>query len=323
MPVPGETIVNSPTKQQTPQQQTSLPPKNNQPMNKVETPQKPQQQTQQPQTGNMANAGNPVKTQPGTPVAQGNKQGGGPNQNEAKKGNNNNNNNSKQINNNNNKAGQNNNNANKNQNDGNSHNKGNNQNQKNGNNQSNNNKHSNDKGRFSINNTNSNNTKGPFDKNKLNASKNDSHFSKNNSGSKYHQNGNANSSANYYQMDATPQAEKKFTGRCRLFCGNLPSDMTEAEFKELFKKFGETGECFLNTQRSFGFIKLDTRINAEHAKQELDGTAFKGRTIRVRFATHGAAVKVSQLYSKYSAIWAWVWVAHTPTHTQNLTPKGT
>jgi proline- and glutamine-rich splicing factor len=87
----------------------------------------------------------------------------------------------------------------------------------------------------------------------------------------------------------------KSAGRCRLFCGNLPADLNENEFKDLFKKFGETGECFLNTQRSFGFIKLDTRINAEHAKQELDGTVFKGRTIRVRFATHGAAVKVKNL----------------------------
>jgi len=63
----------------------------------------------------------------------------------------------------------------------------------------------------------------------------------------------------------------------------------------LFKKFGEIGECFLNTQRSFGFIKLDTRLNAEQAKQELDGTQFKNRTIRVRFATHGAAVRVKNL----------------------------
>ena len=91
------------------------------------------------------------------------------------------------------------------------------------------------------------------------------------------------------------QQEKKFTGRCRLFVGNLPSDITEKEFTELFTKYGEVGECFLNTQRSFGFIKLDTRINAEHAKQVLDGFTFKGRCIRVRFASHGAAVRVKNL----------------------------
>ena len=89
--------------------------------------------------------------------------------------------------------------------------------------------------------------------------------------------------------------EKKFTGRCRLFVGNLPLDIDEAAFKELFTKFGEVGECFLNTSRGFAFVKLDTRINAEHAKQELDGIMYKGRAIRVRFASHGAAVKVKNL----------------------------
>jgi proline- and glutamine-rich splicing factor len=96
-------------------------------------------------------------------------------------------------------------------------------------------------------------------------------------------------------LPTTSYAEKKFTGRCRLFVGNLPSDITEDEFKELFVKFGEVGECFMNTQRSFGFVKLDTRINAEHAKQELDSTTLKGRCIRVRFASHGAAVRVKNL----------------------------
>ena len=117
-----------------------------------------------------------------------------------------------------------------------------------------------------------------------------------------HQNGGNNNynigdnglSSKYDTKDQS-MPEKKFTGRCRLFVGNLPLDLSETEFKELFKKYGETGECFLNTQRSFGFIKLDTRINAEHAKQELDGQQFKGRCIRVRFASHGAAVRVKNL----------------------------
>ena len=55
------------------------------------------------------------------------------------------------------------------------------------------------------------------------------------------------------------KGEKKFTGRCRLFVGNLPNDITEAEFKEIFSKYGEVGELFLNNSRSFGFIKLVRR----------------------------------------------------------------
>lgn len=98
-----------------------------------------------------------------------------------------------------------------------------------------------------------------------------------------------------HMANAIPAHERKFTGRCRLFVGNLPAEMTEAEFKEMFVKYGEIGEVFINTQRSFGFIKLDTRINAEHARQELDGYTVKGRCLRVRFASHGAAVKIKNL----------------------------
>ena len=49
---------------------------------------------------------------------------------------------------------------------------------------------------------------------------------------------------------------KKFTGRSRLFIGNLPNELTEAEFKKLFNDHGEISEVYLNTQRSFGFVRL-------------------------------------------------------------------
>lgn len=50
--------------------------------------------------------------------------------------------------------------------------------------------------------------------------------------------------------------EKTFTQRCRLFVGNLPSDMTEEDFKKLFSKYGEANEVFINRDRGFGFIRL-------------------------------------------------------------------
>lgn len=50
--------------------------------------------------------------------------------------------------------------------------------------------------------------------------------------------------------------EKKFTGRCRLFVGNLPNDMTKEEFKKLFVPFGESSEHFLNSGRGFGFVRM-------------------------------------------------------------------
>ena len=40
----------------------------------------------------------------------------------------------------------------------------------------------------------------------------------------------------------------------------------------------------------------DFRHNAEAAKVALDGKTQNGRTLRVRFATHGAALKVTNLH---------------------------
>ena len=58
------------------------------------------------------------------------------------------------------------------------------------------------------------------------------------------------------QQPPEPPAEKKFTGRCRLFIGNLPNDIKEDEFKKMFEPYGETSEVFINPSRGFGFARL-------------------------------------------------------------------
>eukprot|EP00069_Balaena_mysticetus_P018111 bmy_11024T0 len=75
--------------------------------------------------------------------------------------------------------------------------------------------------------------------------------------------------------------EKTYTQRCRLFVGNLPTDITEDDFKRLFERYGEPSE--------------ESRTLAEIAKAELDGTILKSRPLRIRFATHGAALTVKNL----------------------------
>ncbi|XP_063810490.1 splicing factor, proline- and glutamine-rich isoform X2 [Pseudophryne corroboree] len=89
--------------------------------------------------------------------------------------------------------------------------------------------------------------------------------------------------------------EKTYTQRCRLFVGNLPTDITDEEFKKLFAKYGAPGEVFINKSKGFGFIKLETRALAEIAKAELDDFPMRGRQLRVRFATHSAALSVRNL----------------------------
>ncbi|XP_074542901.1 splicing factor, proline- and glutamine-rich isoform X2 [Halichoeres trimaculatus] len=89
--------------------------------------------------------------------------------------------------------------------------------------------------------------------------------------------------------------EKTYTQRCRLFIGNLPNDLTEEDFKKLFAKYGEPSEVFINKAKGFGFIRLESRALAEIAKAELDDTPMRGRPLRVRFATHSAALSVKNL----------------------------
>uniref|UniRef100_A0A672QE46 Non-POU domain-containing octamer-binding protein-like n=1 Tax=Sinocyclocheilus grahami TaxID=75366 RepID=A0A672QE46_SINGR len=89
--------------------------------------------------------------------------------------------------------------------------------------------------------------------------------------------------------------EKTYTQRSRLFVGNLPTGTTEEDVEKLFSKYGKPSEIFINKDRGFGFIRLETKTLADIAKAELDDTVFRGRQIRVRFATHGAALMVKNL----------------------------
>ncbi|XP_043912784.1 non-POU domain-containing octamer-binding protein isoform X3 [Protopterus annectens] len=89
--------------------------------------------------------------------------------------------------------------------------------------------------------------------------------------------------------------EKTYTQRSRLFVGNLPPDITEEELKKMFEKYGEPGEIFINKDRGFGFIRLETRTLAEIAKIELDNLPLRGKQLRVRFASHSAALSVRNL----------------------------
>ncbi|EPB80231.1 hypothetical protein ANCCEY_00633 [Ancylostoma ceylanicum] len=88
--------------------------------------------------------------------------------------------------------------------------------------------------------------------------------------------------------------KKKFTGRCRLFVGNLPNEVKEAELKELFSPHGDIAECYLSG-KGFAFLRMDTRAHAESAKEAIDGRVIHGRQVRVRFAVHGAALRVKEL----------------------------
>lgn len=89
--------------------------------------------------------------------------------------------------------------------------------------------------------------------------------------------------------------EIKFSGRNRLYIGNLTNDVTEDELKELFRPYGEISEAFINAEKNFAFLKLDYHINAERAKKELDGKLRKNKPLRIRFAPNATTIRVKNL----------------------------
>ena len=51
-------------------------------------------------------------------------------------------------------------------------------------------------------------------------------------------------------------AENKFSGRSRLYVGNLGSDINEHDLKEYFAPYGEIAEVFLNKEKGFAFVRV-------------------------------------------------------------------
>ena len=99
------------------------------------------------------------------------------------------------------------------------------------------------------------------------------------------------------QSSIVDNEEKKFTNACRLWVGNLPKGFTEKEFKELFTPYGELDqkELYYDEAKRFGFIRMDYKVNAEKAKQELHLKNIKNCRIIVRFSSPGCALKIRNL----------------------------
>jgi RNA recognition motif-containing protein len=76
----------------------------------------------------------------------------------------------------------------------------------------------------------------------------------------------------------------------RLFVGNLPYDVTEAELRAHFAAIGPLSSLSLATDRDtgkprgFAFVEFSARADAEDAIRRLNHQAFKGRPLAVNEA---------------------------------------
>ena len=67
----------------------------------------------------------------------------------------------------------------------------------------------------------------------------------------------------------------------KLYVGNLNYAVTNDELEELFAGYGEVKEVKVIERKGFGFVEMSNQAEAEKAKQALDGSDFRGRTMKV------------------------------------------
>lgn len=93
--------------------------------------------------------------------------------------------------------------------------------------------------------------------------------------------------------------------KTNLIVNYLPQEMTDEEFEDLFKKFGEMKSCKIVRNRvsgysyGFGFVDFQTHEQALKAITELNGHELETKKIKVAFARPaGQDIKQANLYIK-------------------------
>jgi RNA recognition motif-containing protein len=67
----------------------------------------------------------------------------------------------------------------------------------------------------------------------------------------------------------------------KLYVGNLSYSVKNNDLQELFADYGEVKEVKIIEGKGFGFVEMSNQTEAEKAKEALDGSDFKGRTLKV------------------------------------------
>jgi len=67
----------------------------------------------------------------------------------------------------------------------------------------------------------------------------------------------------------------------KLYVGNISYSATSDELKELFAQYGEVKQVNLMEGRGYGFVEMSSPEDAAKARDALNGSDFKGRTLKV------------------------------------------
>jgi len=70
----------------------------------------------------------------------------------------------------------------------------------------------------------------------------------------------------------------------KLYVGNLGYSVTIDQLQELFSAYGEVRNVNIVEGRGFGFVEMSNQSEAEKAKKALNGSDFKGRSLKINEA---------------------------------------
>lgn len=67
----------------------------------------------------------------------------------------------------------------------------------------------------------------------------------------------------------------------KLYVGNLSYSVTNEQLEKLFSTHGQVQKTNVIGDKGFGFVEMKDSLEAEKAKEALDGTSFEGRNLKV------------------------------------------
>jgi RNA recognition motif-containing protein len=67
----------------------------------------------------------------------------------------------------------------------------------------------------------------------------------------------------------------------KLYVGNLGYTVDKTELENLFAEHGQVKDIRIIEGKGFGFVEMSSSEEAEKAKEALDGSDFKGYTLKV------------------------------------------
>jgi RNA recognition motif-containing protein len=79
---------------------------------------------------------------------------------------------------------------------------------------------------------------------------------------------------------ALKQCEEK--SLMQIYVGNLPEEVTDAELRSMFEKYGKVRSATIGDEKGYGFVEMPVKSEGRAAIEAWRGKEIKGKPLRVR-----------------------------------------